>query len=210
MGGTFDPVHYGHLRSARELKRRLGVEQLRLVPCHIPPHRKTPHCNAEHRWQMLCLALEEFPELQLDKRELERDAVSYSVETLESLREELGQQCSLSLVLGSDAFAGLSQWHRWRDIPALANIVVMARPGWEFPERGDVADLLRDHGVATGDDLLRSPCGSVMAITLLQYDISATTVRGELAVGNLPADWLPPAVLSYIEKHGLYRDAETH
>jgi nicotinate-nucleotide adenylyltransferase len=167
MGGTFDPVHYGHLRSALELKQRIGFEQLRLIPCHIPPHRQQPHCGSEHRWQMLQCALQEFPQLSLDNRELERDSVSYSVETLESLRQELGEDCSLSLVLGNDAFAGLASWHRWQELSGLAHIVVMARPGYQLPNSGSVAELLAARQTSQHEQLLSSAAGRILSRQVL-------------------------------------------
>ncbi len=205
MGGTFDPIHYGHLRSAADLKRRLGVDELRLLPCGEPPHRQLPQVEAKHRWNMLRLALQEFPELTADDRELQRPGPSYSVETLESLRQELGPQCALCLVIGMDAFLGLSKWHRWRELIQLAHLVVIARPGYRLPASGPEAELIRSCTEATQDWILQ-PAGAVIIEELQAYDISATGIREAIAKSQPPAGCTPQAVLDYIDQHALYRN----
>jgi len=203
MGGTFDPVHYGHLRSATELKRRLGFDEVRLLPCGEPPHRQQPQAEAQHRWKMLLLALQEFPELMADDREVQRPGPSYSVETLESLRRELGASCTLCLVIGMDAFLGLSKWHRWRELTQLAHLVVIARPGYRLPESGPEVELIRDCSEAARD-WVAQPAGAVIIEELQPHDISATGIRGLLAGSHFPAGSMPQAVLDYIDEHALY------
>src|SRR5215471_14021932 len=127
LGGTFDPVHYGHLRVAEEIRKRLAVE-VSLVPAKDPPHRGPPGASAADRLQMLALGREEFPELGIDPRELERPGKSYTVLTLEELRAASAAR-PLALLVGADAFLGLPSWHRWRALFDLAHIVVATRPG---------------------------------------------------------------------------------
>ena len=131
FGGTFDPVHFGHLRPALDVKQALGLREMRLIPCFSPPHRQQPVANPGQRLTMLRAAVGEEPELLVDNREMKREGVSYMVDTLSSLREEFGDE-PLCLVLGSDAFLQLDGWHRWREIIELAHIVVTHRPGWEM------------------------------------------------------------------------------
>jgi nicotinate-nucleotide adenylyltransferase len=146
FGGTFDPVHFGHLRSAVELVETLDLRELRFMPAAIPPHREAPLASGEHRAAMLELAIDGEPRLRCDRRELQRDGPSYSVLSLEELRGELGERQSLALVMGADALLSLPAWHRWRDILDLAHVIAIARPGWAWPESGAVAALLRERG----------------------------------------------------------------
>ncbi len=136
FGGTFDPIHYGHLRPLWEVKEALKFDQLRLIPSFIPPHRGKPGASAKQRLEMLRLAVADVPDYEVDERELQRGGPSYTVETLQSLRNELGDQ-PLCWVMGLDAFLGLASWYQWRRITELAHIVVTQRPGSQHPTQGD-------------------------------------------------------------------------
>ena len=133
FGGTFNPVHYGHLRSALELVEHLGLVECRLMPSAQPPHRDAPACSAAHRAAMVELAVRGEPQLVCDYRELDRDGPSYTVDSLQEMRNEMGAAQSLALVVGCDALLGLPTWHRWQSLLDLAHIVVLARPGWTLP-----------------------------------------------------------------------------
>lgn len=207
LGGTFDPVHIGHLRSALEVRERLGFDELRLVPCHRPPHRAQPGASAEHRLRMLELALAGETQLCADARELRRAGPSYTFDTLTELRAELGEHCSLSLVMGADAFAGLDSWHRWRELPQLAHIVVVARPGYEQRTSGAVAELLRALQ-AESAALRQSTHGRIAMVALTPLPVSATDIRTRVREGRSPRYLLPDAVWSYIREHALYRTSQ--
>jgi nicotinate-nucleotide adenylyltransferase len=207
LGGTFDPVHIGHLRSALELRERLGFDELRLVPCHRPPHRPQPGASAEQRLRMLELALAGETQLCADARELRRAGPSYTFDTLTELRAELGEHCALSLVMGADAFAGLDSWHRWRELSQLAHIVVVARPDCALPATGAVAELL--HGLRAEPDALRqSTCGRIVPVALTPLPVSATAIREQVSAGRSPRYLLPDTVWSYIREHALYRTSQ--
>ncbi len=206
FGGTFDPVHKGHVQSAQELKQRLQFDELRLLPCHIPPHRESPGCSSKHRLAMVRLAIEN-TDLLVDDREVQRDATSYSVETLEALRQEYGENISISWVMGTDAFVDLASWHRWRELLNLAHIIVMARPGEPLPVEGEVADLLAQRNVdETGqvEVLSSTAAGRICLQTLTPYPISATAIRAALKNNQSAESYLHPAVLHYIQSHQLY------
>jgi nicotinate-nucleotide adenylyltransferase len=203
LGGTFDPIHIGHLRSALELRERFGFEQIRLIPCHRPPHRGAPGASAAQRLQMLELALAGETQLRADDRELKRAGPSYTFDTLTELRAELGAQCSLSLIMGCDAFAELETWHRWRELLQLAHIVVMARPHTELPVRGAVAELLAAHR-AEPAALQQSRCGAIVVVELTPLPIAATDIRALIRGGRSPRYLLPDAVWSFIREHALY------
>jgi nicotinate-nucleotide adenylyltransferase len=209
LGGTFDPIHIGHLRSALELRERLGFEQVRLVPCHRPPHRSEPGASAPQRLRMLELALAGDSALCADARELRRPGPSYTFDTLGELRAELGAQCSLSLIMGADAFAGLDTWHRWRELPQLAHIVVMARPDCPLPARGPVAELLQALR-AESAVLHEKTCGAIVPVALTPLPISATAIRALLREGKSPRYLLPDAVLSFIGENALYQNPQEH
>jgi nicotinate-nucleotide adenylyltransferase len=204
LGGTFDPIHYGHLRPAREAARALGLEALRLIPAAHPPHRTAPVANAAQRWRMAELAIAEFPEFQLDDREYRRGGPSYTVLTLESLRAEYGAR-PLCLLLGADAYFGLETWHEWRRLPELAHLVVLTRPGFEIPVPGAalpawaVGRVTRERAALDGE-----PAGRILFQPVTAQDISATRIRAAIAVGEPVAGLLPAAVLDYIRANRLY------
>lgn len=204
LGGTFDPIHYGHLRPAAEASRRLGLDLLRVIPASDPPHRHRPVARAEQRLRMVELAIPEFPGFIADDRELRRAGPSYTVPTLESLRAEIGDM-PLCLLLGVDAFLGLHTWHQWTRLPELAHLVVLSRPGWPLP----LPEALPEWARARLDDVaaLRTlPAGRLVLLEGASLDISATRIRDMIARGESPpADWLPAPVWSYIRSHGIYR-----
>lgn len=204
FGGTFDPVHYGHLRSALELVERLDLQQLRLMPCAVPPHRELPACGAAHRASMVELAVAGEPRLACDRRELQREGTSYTIDSLVGLRRELGEGHSLCLVMGCDAVGGLAGWHRWRELLDWAHVVVIARPGWYLPAAGPVADWLGRHRMANPLGLRQSANGGILVEELRPLAISSTEIRQLLAAGRSPRYLLPQAVLDYIQSHNLY------
>ncbi|MEH6565038.1 MAG: nicotinate-nucleotide adenylyltransferase [Halopseudomonas sp.] len=205
LGGTFDPVHFGHLRSAVEVLERLQLDELRLVPSARPPHREVPGASADQRLAMVELAVTPGCGLQVDDRELRRDRLSYTVDTLESLRAELGVEAALFMVLGWDAFCGLPSWHRWQELLQLAHIVVLQRPDYN-PDMPEVLkDLLAARSVDSPERLAQSSNGHIICLSQTPLAISATHIRGLVASGASPRFLLPDAVLDYIETQGLYR-----
>lgn len=205
FGGTFNPVHYGHLRSALELVEHLGLDHLRLMPCAVPPHREAPSCAAADRAAMVELAVSSEPRLRCDTRELERAGTSYTIDSLLQLRGELGEGHSLSLVMGCDAVLKITTWHRWEELLEVAHIVVIARPGWHFPQQGGVADWLEAHRVPDPKVLLSAAAGSILVEELRPLSISSTEVRELLAAGQSARYLLPEPVLDYIQDKQLYR-----
>jgi len=209
FGGTFDPVHFGHLRPAVELFETLELDELRLIPAGLPPHRRAPRASSQQRLEMLRLAIVDQPGFVLDSREIERKGPSYMVDTLSGLRNELGEQCPLCLLLGMDAFLGLSSWHRWREIPHLAHLVVSHRPGW-LPEHlddhgGPLAELA-DHSLTSNPQELRQvPAGRIFMQPVTQLDISSTRIRALIRQGRTPRYLLPDAVWAYIQEQQLYQ-----
>lgn len=203
FGGTFDPIHYGHLRTALEVLEQVGLEAMFMVPCRIPPHRGSPMASPEARRDMVALALPGQDRLRLDERELGRAGPSYMVDTLDSFREEYGNT-PLGLVLGQDAFAALDAWHDWTRLPELAHLLVMTRPGEGIPERGRMAELLAEHTVSDPADLKNRPAGRIFLCQVTPLAISATAIREQQAAGRSSRYLTPDAVLDYMVEHQLY------
>ena len=201
LGGTFDPVHFGHLRSAVEVCEQLQLDELRLIPSARPPHRGMPGATAAQRLRMVELALGQGGGLQVDDRELQRERPSYTVETLESLRQELGSDVALFMVLGWDAFCGLPSWHRWESLLELANLVVLQRPDYDL----EVPEVLKDLLAARSADQPERSHGQIICLSQTPLAISATHIRTLVGKGASPRFLLPDAVLDYIENEGLYR-----
>lgn len=204
LGGTFDPIHFGHLRLAEELGESLATEQVRLVPARLPPHRADPSVGPADRLQMVRLAAEGNPRLVVDDRELRRDGPSYSVDTLASLRAEIGPR-PLWLMLGADAFAALMTWSRWQQLFDLAHLVVATRPGYHL-----ALDTLPEPLGALARGRLATepgpePAGSVVTREISALDISASAIRQRLAQGRSVRYLIPDPVLDYIREHRLYR-----
>ncbi|HKV65907.1 MAG TPA: nicotinate-nucleotide adenylyltransferase [Rhodanobacteraceae bacterium] len=193
FGGTFDPIHIGHLRAAWEASEALGAE-VRIVPAKIPPHRPQPVASAAERAAMLRAALAGQQRLQLDLRELEREGPSYTFDTLASLRGEIGMERPLVLLIGADAFAGLSEWHRWRELFGLAHMCVLTRPAQipAMPEELAAEVAARKTGELAG--LCSGASGKVLDMVVSALGISATRIRALLGEGREPR-WLVPQAL---------------
>ncbi len=206
FGGTFDPPHFGHLRTALELYRQLALAEMRLIPCREPPHRAAPGASAAQRLAMLTRAVGDEPGLVIDERELRRPGPSYMVDTLASLREELGDT-PLCLVVGYDAFIRFDTWQRWREIPELAHLIVVRRPGAPSALQGELAAMFADRRVTDFAMLRAQPAGLVCEQSVTQIDISATRIRELVAAGHSVRYLLPDGVGRYILEQGLYPSA---
>ncbi|PQJ96533.1 nicotinate-nucleotide adenylyltransferase [Chromatium okenii] len=205
LGGTFDPIHFGHLRPALDCLQGLSFNEIRMMPLKVAVHRPQPQASTAQRVQMLKAALVDQTDLTLDTRELERSGSSFSYDTLMALRAELGGDIPLCLLLGADAFANFLTWHRPHDILKLAHLVVMARPG-DAPIDDALATLLQMHGCAEQAALTAAPAGRILWYSqATQLAISSTQIRQLIAQGFSPRYLLPDAVLALIEREQLYR-----
>ncbi|MCE5180741.1 MAG: nicotinate-nucleotide adenylyltransferase [Betaproteobacteria bacterium] len=210
LGGTFDPIHFGHLRLAQELAEGLSLREVRFTPAGRPPHRTQPFASAQQRLEMVRLGIAGNPLFVLDEREIFKPAPSYTVETLLDLRSETGAAQPLCLLMGTDAFLGLTSWHRWRELFDLAHIVVAQRPG--FPGLGRAAasmepelrDMLNRRLANEPAALCDAPAGAIFVQPITALDISSTQIRAGLAAGQSPRYLLPDAVLDYIQTNELY------
>ncbi|MCF6325528.1 MAG: nicotinate-nucleotide adenylyltransferase [Gammaproteobacteria bacterium] len=203
FGGTFDPVHNGHLRVAEALSVALPFDELRLLPCGEPAHRAPPQAHADDRIAMLQLAIEGHSSLVIDKCEVRRKGPSYMVDTLALLREESGGE-SLVLIIGWDAFAGLPTWHRWQQLIELAHLLVVQRPGSVTAPCDEVQQLLQQHQTDDVAELKQRIAGCVLLLPVDVVDVSSTEVRARLAAKEDVSERLPVAVSAYIKEKHLY------
>ncbi len=203
FGGTFDPIHYGHLRTAFEMLQALDFGEVRFIPCGDPPHRGKTYADADLRFRMVAAAIEGLAGFVSDDRELRRSGLSYSVDTLTGLRGEFPGS-SLGLIVGMDAFLGLPEWHRWDEILGLAHIVVAHRPGWRAPDIGPLGELIAEHGTHRVDDLHKATHGRIHIHAVTQLEIASTEIRELVAAGRDPRFLMPDAVRDVIEETGVY------
>lgn len=210
LGGTFDPIHFGHLRAAFELNELLDLESVLFVPAADPPHRGRPLADAVTRLAMVRAAIEDQPGFIADDRELRRAGPSYTVLTLEELRLAHGAR-PLVLMLGMDAFLGLATWHRWRELLDLAHLAVAHRPGAWPPVEGELGELLSARRVFRAAELANAPAGRIFVHPGTQLDISSTDLRDALRAGKDPRYLMPEPVRRMIIAKGIYaRQGETN
>jgi len=203
FGGMFDPVHFGHLRTAHELHELLGLEAIAFVPAGDPPHRAAPLADAETRLAMLRAAVGDDDRFRVDDRELRRRGPSYTVLTLEELRTERGAQ-PIVLIMGMDAYAGIDRWHRSADLLALAHIVIALRPHASLPGAGLGAELLQERRATDAAQLSSTPAGLVFVSDNTQLDLSSSAVRAVIAAGRDPRYLMPEAARRIIVGTGSY------
>jgi nicotinate-nucleotide adenylyltransferase len=204
LGGTFDPVHIGHLRGALEVAEFMDLDELRLLPNARPPHRDTPQVTANDRLAMVRQAVEGAERLSVDARELSRDKPSYTIDTLESIRAELAPNDALFLLLGWDAFCGLPGWHRWEELLQHCHILVLQRPDADVEPPDALRNLLAARS-QNDPTALPGPAGHISFVWQTPLAVSATQIRQLLASGKSVRFLVPDAVLAYIEAHDLYR-----
>ncbi|MEE8320899.1 MAG: nicotinate-nucleotide adenylyltransferase [Gammaproteobacteria bacterium] len=206
LGGTFDPVHFGHLRLAAEVIQRLDLEELRFVPLHVPPHREAPRATAEQRYTMLQMAITDVDCLRVDNRELHREGVSYTIDTVKSLRKETGNT-PLCLLLGMDAFKSIDTWHRWEELLTYVHIIIADRPGTTLPTGvKTIKELVDEYSVDDYTLLHQAQAGKILYIPVPMLDISSTHIRQQISNQNNVRFLLPDAVLDYIHTNHLYQD----
>jgi len=199
-GGTFDPIHFGHLRPALEVSNALQLDEVRFIPVFQPVHRNTPSVSADQRCEMIELAINSQSVFKLDRIEIEHGGPSYTVETLKKIKDS-EPESTLVLIMGSDAFAKFDQWRDWPGILKLANIVITHRPGEPMPNEGEVGRIFYQHWVP----MLTEDCGQIVDIPVTQLDLSATALRAYLKKGDSVDYLMPKTVIDYIYQNHLYQ-----
>ena len=211
LGGTFDPIHFGHLRPAVEIFEKLSLSELRFIPSAKPPHRWQPEASAEHRLKMVKKAIKAFPDFVLDDREfvrLEEDNVSsFTIDTVHSIRAEIGEAEALCMIVGMDAFQSFTSWREWQGILDTVHLIVASRPGYGDPSSDDNEkhqDWVQERLTTDPKELHKSPFGKVFFCDVTQLDISATFIRNQINEGKSCHYLTPKNVIKYIKKKNLY------
>jgi nicotinate-nucleotide adenylyltransferase len=212
FGGTFDPIHFAHLRLAEEVADGFGLEQVHFIPTAVPPHRNEPGASPAHRLAMTRLATRGNSRFVVDDLELRRTGTSYTIDTLSEVRSTSGSR-PLCLLMGADAFVALTTWHRWNELFDLAHVVVARRPGFELEHlASSLPDALRDQYLRRQSvdpaALKVAPAGKIFTHELTALDVSATELRALIKRGASLRYLLPDAVIAYIEEHKLYREQD--
>ncbi len=207
LGGTFNPIHLGHLHLANQLQAKLNFDEIRFMPAALPALKDKPNVTAEQRAEMVKIAIANQPRFTLDTRELSRAGTSYTIDTLISLREELGNQISLCWLMGFDAFAHLNAWHRWQELLNYAHLIVVKRPHSEDLSslNADVKALLESHETKNAEEIKNQTCGKILIQEISALDISSTDIREKIPNKQDLSSMVPEAVLSYIQQHDLYQ-----
>ncbi len=203
LGGTFDPVHNGHLQLAEMMALDFHLDFIQFIPNNRPPHRPHPIANSQHRLEMLRIATARYPKFVVNDIETKREGPSYMIDTLKSLRQLLGQ-APLCLIIGNDAFASFNEWQDWENIPNYAHLIVVNRPHAPLPKAPWAEAFLKKHQTQHRYDLTQTPAGKIFLQHINPIPISATDIRHKLATGMNVSQDLPTEVLSYIKMHQLY------
>ena len=204
FGGTFDPVHFGHLRAASEVKEMLDIDDFRLLPAGMPPHRTSTHADGEHRLAMLRLAVADYPDLVVDDREIRREGASYMVDTLVDIRRESGDR-PLLLIVGQDAANQLDGWHELTNLLNLTHLVIMTRPSATHDYSAELDSFLQKRVVSDSAQLFSQSEGLVHYLNVTQLAIASTNIRNLISLGQSPRFLLPDRVLAYAGYHRLYQ-----
>ncbi|EFM2062570.1 nicotinate-nucleotide adenylyltransferase [Escherichia coli] len=206
FGGTFDPVHYGHLKPVETLANLIGLTRVTIIPNNVPPHRPQPEANSVQRKHMLELAIADKPLFTLDERELKRNAPSYTSQTLKEWRQEQGPDVPLAFIIGQDSLLNFPTWYEYETILDNAHLIVCRRPGYPLEmAQPQYQQWLEDHLTHNPEDLHLQPAGKIYLAETPWFNISATIIRERLQNGESCEELLPESVLTYINQQGLYR-----
>jgi len=209
FGGTFDPIHYGHLRIAEEIVKTVGLQKMYFVPAGMPRLRHSPVASAKHRVEIVRLAIQKNPAFVLDDREIYRDGVSYSIDSVREFKQEFGEEVRLCLVLGVDAFIKLSEWNNWKELFNLCHFIISTRPGYILTSINELLPKeLREEcsqrWVSSAESLRKDTGGLIFIASTTMLDISATSIRADIAVGRSVRYLVPDIAINYILANKLY------
>lgn len=207
FGGTFDPIHNGHLRPLQEAAKQTSIKHIALIPCHIPVHKKGPMSSSEHRLAMVKLAIAPYPELTVDPREIKRNKPSYSIDTLRELRSEYAQT-PLCFFIGMDSLMSLPTWREWQALLDYCHLVVCARPGHVSQLAPELLPILHNRQITDPQILHQQLAGCIYMAQTTMLNISSTDLRQRLAKRQSTQNMLPATVLTYIQQHKLYQTGD--
>ena len=209
FGGTFDPIHYGHLRIAEEIVKTVGLQKLYFVPAGMPRLRHSPVASPQHRVEIVRLAIQKNPDFVLDEREINRGGVSYSIDTVREFKQEFGEEIRLCFVLGADAFINLPEWNNWKELFNLCHFIVSTRPGYTFTLikellSKELREECSQRWVSNTKSLRKETSGLIFIASTTMLDISATSIRAHIADGRSVRHLVPSVTVNYISENKLY------
>ena len=207
FGGTFYPIHIGHLNTAVRLKEKFQLKEMRLILCARPPHRSAPVCSVVDRKKMLSLAVSEkkYQDLIVDDIECKRTGLSYTLDTVSELRNQIGSEVPMYLCLGMDSFLSINTWNHWRDLVSMTHIIVAKRPGSEQPKSGEVYDFIKKYRSINLQNLSNAPSGNIFLAEMIPMSISSTAIRKAIFEKDYPYKFLPEKVIKHIKENQLYK-----
>ncbi len=204
LGGTFNPIHFGHLNLANCLVDYLHVESVRMIPCAIPPHRETPSVSAEQRLAMLQLAIDDHPLLTSDDLELRKSTPSYSIETVQQIRQQVGEETPLFFCIGMDSLLTIDSWHHWQQLLDYCHLAICPRPGYKLPIKGHLAEWIEQNLCDDIDRIKTLSQGCLHLCKIPLKDISSTAIRDSIKCAQSIDHLTPKSVVNFITKHSLY------
>ena len=209
FGGTFDPIHYGHLRVAEEIVETVGLQKMYFVPAGMPRLRYSPVASSQHRVEIVRLAIQKNPDFVLDEREIYRDGVSYSIDTVREFKQEFGEEVRLCFILGADAFIKLPEWNNWKELFNLCHFIVSTRPGYSLTLikellSKELREECSQRWVSNTESLKKDTSGLIFIASTTMLDISATSIRAHIAVGRSVRHLVPSVTVNYISENKLY------
>ena len=209
FGGTFDPIHYGHLRVAEEIVETVGLQKMYFVPAGMPRLRYSPVASSQHRVEIVRLAIQKNPDFVLDEREINRGGVSYSIDTVREFKQEFGEEIRLCFVLGADAFINLPEWNNWKELFNLCHFIVSTRPGYTLTLikellSKELREECSQRWVSNTESLKKNASGLIFIASTTMLDISATSIRAHIAVGRSVRHLVPSVTVNYISENKLY------
>jgi len=209
FGGTFDPIHYGHLRVAEEIVETVGLQKMYFVPAGMPRLRYSPVASSQHRVEIVRLAIQKNPDFVLDEREIYRDGVSYSIDTVREFKQEFGEEVRLCFILGADAFIKLPEWNNWKELFNLCHFIVSTRPGYSLTLikellSKELREECSQRWVSNTESLRKDTSGLIFIASTTMLDISATSIRAHIAAGRSVRHLVPSVTVNYISKNKLY------
>ena len=209
FGGTFDPIHYGHLRVAEEIVETVGLQKMYFVPAGMPRLRHSPVASSQHRVEIVRLAIQKNPDFVLDEREIYRDGVSYSIDTVREFKQEFGEEVRLCFILGADAFIKLPEWNNWKELFNLCHFIVSTRPGYSLTLikellSKELREECSQRWVSNTESLRKDTSGLIFIASTTMLDISATSIRAHIAAGRSVRHLVPSVTVNYISENKLY------
>ena len=209
FGGTFDPIHYGHLRVAEEIVETVGLQKMYFVPAGMPRLRHSPVASSQHRVEIVRLAIQKNPDFVLDEREIYRDGVSYSIDTVREFKQEFGEEVRLCFILGADAFIKLPEWNNWKELFNLCHFIVSTRPGYSLTLikellSKELREECSQRWVSNTETLKKETSGLIFIASTTMLDISATSIRAHIAAGRSVRHLVPSVTVNYISENKLY------